>query len=165
MRLYWPVSWRFNLAPEARSTSLAAVKKRGKPWWEQEVVKGEDLSADATVTQCGKAPDIFNAQPRFAQEFALSVIEGALDVEQAVHAAFRRSLYTTDIVRHFVAGDLQSHDYWVYRYPTRPNPLHGRISAPVGGASVEAHKAWWERPERVTLEQLVAGPEVQHVRS
>ncbi|UGT59517.1 hypothetical protein [Nocardia asteroides] len=101
--------------------------------------------------------------PRWHREFALSVVGGKLDVEKAVYAAFGRSYLPGDIVRYFKVGELQDNEYWVYQWPTRRNPQHGRVSAPVRGDCVDEHRAWWERSDRVKLSKLIAGPEVEHV--
>jgi len=142
------------------------VKKRGQlPWWELKDAEPKQFSPGTCVTHCGKEPNRFPNSPRWYRpgEYAISIVEGKLNVTKAVYAAFGRSYIPGDTVRHFKVGLLQDNEYWVYSQPSERNPIHGRISAPVHGTSIKEHRAWWDRSERVTLEALVAGPEVEHV--
>lgn len=142
------------------------MTRQGSHWWEYDSGETDELPPETVVSQCGKVAKLgmrarFNERPRFNREFALSVIEGRHNSETAVRLAFGRPLAPGDTVRYFVVGKLQANGYWVYSYPTNSNPRHGRISAPVHSTDVDRHKAWWARPDRVTLEALTDGQEAR----
>src|SRR5581483_9053194 len=88
---------------------------------------------DVWVTQCGsvKGNSPFNAQPRWYAEVELSIVEGRLSLGEAVRRAFRRPAEPEDRVRYFRARDLRINGYRAYSRPTRANPLHGCIRAPI----------------------------------
>jgi hypothetical protein len=123
--------------------------------WRQAQLKLHSLhlDLDSWLTQIGKR-GTFPEEPRWERETGLSVIVGQLDVGGAVSAAFRRPAMPADCVRFFRHEHLVANDYRTLRSPTRKNPNHASISAPVDGDDIEEHRRWWSRPERVRLAMI-----------
>ncbi|WP_333894117.1 hypothetical protein [Mycolicibacterium gadium] len=57
-------------------------------------------------------------------------------------------------MRFFRIHDLIAAGYLAYAAPLPTNPDHAHIRAPIFDEDIELHQAWWEREERVTLQEL-----------
>jgi hypothetical protein len=127
-----------------------------KPSWRDAAgppqIEAIDSSRHRWVTQIGGRT--FNEHPRWHREISLSVLVGRYSAKDAVRVSFRRSPLPQDRVRFFRTVDLLRAEYLPHTAPTRGNPDHACIRAPITGNDLKIHQAWWARPERVTLQTM-----------
>lgn len=114
--------------------------------------------AGSRVTQIG-SKNAFHDEPRWHKESELSVIDGALSIEDAVRRQFDRPPQKNDRVRYLSVELMLSHEYQVFASPLPSNDLHCSISAPIKGTSTEEHQSWWRSPVRVTLTEIARDTE------
>lgn len=113
---------------------------------------------DTVLTQFGQ-PGKFRELPRFdcePPEADISMLFDRWTAGEAYRAITGRPLpYRDGQVRFFVVSHLIEAGYSVIRTPTHRNPHHVSVMAPSGSAD----RAWWERPDRVTLRELALAGE------
>jgi hypothetical protein len=146
----------------------------GEPihWKDHREHRGEPVGPDAWLSQYGRAEGHgsidFRERPRFDQlnpaEFDLSMSLGqrsAAEMGLAVRSMpAPERIRKRDRVRWFIAGDLIEAGYVVVLTPTRRNPEHVSVLAPMPDdlrSDLRANLEWWWSSRRVTLESLVKG--------
>lgn len=116
--------------------------------------RGSRTPLSGELTQLGSGSK-FPDQPRWIkQELDLSMIDGCLDVDEAVRLCFRRPVRSSDRVRCLSVERLREAGYRLQRTPLPTNPAHVSVTAPVRGSALEKHQEWWWAPERVTLDKV-----------
>ncbi|QDH47643.1 hypothetical protein PP484_gp70 [Gordonia phage Madeline] len=120
-----------------------------------ELPAGPEL-LDGWMTQFGKMGDRFpfREHPRFETEFDVSVLRGRLTLEQTVRAIFGRPPKPGHCARHLDVCKLVAATYRCLDTGNLRNPQHASILASCTEEDIEAHRAWWEDPRRVTLQNL-----------
>lgn len=101
---------------------------------------------------------IFYEEPNWAKEVELSMSQGRLTADQAWQRMVRGRKIAPkgSQVRIFDVSDIWAADYDVQKTPSQSNDLHASVGAALEEkASLEEHKAWWSRPERRRLYELV----------
>ncbi|WP_195167890.1 hypothetical protein [Mycobacteroides abscessus] len=113
---------------------------------------GVELS-EGWLTQFGT--DWFREEPRFEQEFDVSVLLGNLTLKQTVYAMLGRKPKEHHCKRHFRVERLTAARYRCLHSAHPNNPQHASILAGCSDEDIEAHIAWWSDPRREKLESLV----------
>lgn len=104
------------------------------------------------LTQFGT--DWFRSEPRFEQEFDVSALKGRLNLQETVYAILGRKPKSHHRHRHFQVTRLVDCMYQCLDTGWARNPQHASILAGCTEEDIEAHKAWWADPGRVTLDRL-----------
>lgn len=119
-----------------------------------ELPSGDPLTS-GVLTQMGKDNE-FREEPRWHMELDVSTVCGHHDAAETTRAVFGR-VKDEYCVRHFPVERLCAAEYRSMNTPSRRNPQHASITAPVDSDDVENHKLWWQAPERVRLKAISAG--------
>ncbi|MBY8861107.1 hypothetical protein K7711_31845 [Nocardia sp. CA2R105] len=162
-----------------RPESIPCMRGDTARWDGQQRRRFDVVPMDAWLTQHGtKRMDgsgtyNFPETPRWNREgggkieLDVSMLEGRVSVAEAVQARRRMSpVRPKDRVRYFLAHDLYDASYLPCRTPNSLNLKHVSVYGnmtkiaqwtPPGQdqlSNVQAHRRWWDQPDRVTLESL-----------